>query len=77
MTDQRPMTDERDRDLPEHETRSERTVGAGILSEAGTAGEPEEDATPRIDDDGFPAAAFDRRTMEAEGGEAERDDDTA
>jgi hypothetical protein len=32
------------------------------------------DATRAVDPDGMPAAAFDRRTMEAEGGEAERDD---
>ena len=88
-TDER-ATDERREALPDHETRPERATGAGIVGEGWTASDPGEglvgdgwtasdpaEADDRIDPEGMPAAAFDRRTMEAEGGEAERDDDTS
>jgi hypothetical protein len=59
--------DERLQDLPEHERRPDRSVGAGVVSSGGTAVEHTTE--------GIPAAEFDRRTMEAEGGESEADDD--
>jgi hypothetical protein len=59
--------DERLQDLPEHERRPDQNLGAGVVSSGGTAVEHGAD--------GMPAADFDRRTMEAEGGESEADDD--
>jgi hypothetical protein len=54
-------------DVPDHERRPDRDLGAGLTSSGATA---EDRGT-----DGMPAADFDRRTMEAEGGESEADDD--
>jgi hypothetical protein len=75
MTDQRATSREREAALPEHETRPERDTGSGIVGEGWTATDADGDAQAPVDPDGMPGAAFDRRTMEAEGGEAELDDD--
>jgi hypothetical protein len=77
MTDRRRTDAEREAALPEHETRPERDSGGGIVGEGWTATDTGGDAQARVDPDGMPGAAFDRRTMEAEGGEAELDDDRA